>query len=51
MLREERPTVAKDTVPVERVRMAKDQVTDEETVSEQVRKERIDVEGDDSGRR
>jgi len=45
-LYEERPTVAKETVPVERVRMTKDQITEEETISEEVRKERIDVEGD-----
>ena len=36
----------KRTVPKERVRMDRDTVTDEETVSEQVRKERIETEGD-----
>jgi uncharacterized protein (TIGR02271 family) len=41
-LHAERPVVEKDTVPVERVRLATETVTDEETVSEQVRKERID---------
>ncbi|GGK97225.1 photosystem reaction center subunit H [Planomonospora parontospora subsp. parontospora] len=45
-LHEERPTVEKKTVPVERVRLGKEQVTDEEAVSEQVRKERIEFEGD-----
>ncbi|MGW0065802.1 DUF2382 domain-containing protein [Streptosporangium sandarakinum] len=49
ILREERPTVEKRTVPVERVRMSKDRVTDEETVSEGVRKERIEAEGDARG--
>ncbi|MEU6744348.1 PRC and DUF2382 domain-containing protein [Streptosporangium sandarakinum] len=49
ILREERPTVEKRTVPVERVRMSKDRVTDEETVSENVRKERIEAEGDARG--
>jgi stress response protein YsnF len=33
-------------VPKERVRLDKDTVTDEETVSEQVRQERIDVDAD-----
>jgi hypothetical protein len=33
-------------VPKERVRLETDTVTDEETVSGEVRKERIDVEGD-----
>jgi stress response protein YsnF len=35
-------------VPKERVRMNKDTVTEQETVTEQVRKERIDVDGDQS---
>jgi hypothetical protein len=35
----ERPVVEKETVPVERVRLATEMVTSEETVSEQVRKE------------
>ena len=45
-LTEERPVVSKETVPVERVRLGKDQVTGEEQVSEQVRKEQIETEGD-----
>jgi uncharacterized protein (TIGR02271 family) len=45
-LTEERPVVAKETVPVERVRLTKDSVQDEEQVSEQVRKERVDADGD-----
>ncbi|HEX8645676.1 MAG TPA: PRC and DUF2382 domain-containing protein [Thermoleophilaceae bacterium] len=46
VLHEEQPVVEKQTVPKERVRLGKDTVTDEQTVSEEVRKERIDVEGD-----
>ncbi|MCA1655237.1 MAG: PRC and DUF2382 domain-containing protein [Pseudonocardiaceae bacterium] len=42
-LHAERPVVNKETVPVERVRLAKDTVTDEETVSGKIRKEQIDV--------
>ncbi len=44
-LTEERPVVEKEAVPVERVRLSKDRVTDQETVSGEVRKERIDAEG------
>ena len=50
-LREERPVVDKETVPVERVRVGKEEVTDQETVSEEVRKERIEAEGDVDKRR
>ncbi|MFD1212597.1 DUF2382 domain-containing protein [Arthrobacter sp. GCM10027362] len=51
-LHEERPFVEKETVPVERVRLDTDTVTDEETVSEEVRKERIETDGtDETGRR
>jgi uncharacterized protein (TIGR02271 family) len=45
-LTEERPVVAKETVPVERVRLSKDTEEHEEQVSEQVRKERISAEGE-----
>src|SRR5215207_172979 len=41
--REERPVVEKEAVPVERVRLGTETVTDQETVSEQVRKEQIDT--------
>ncbi len=51
ILHEERPVVEKETVPVERVRLDADTVTDTETVDEDVRKERIDVEGDGRGSR
>src|SRR5215212_542706 len=46
VLHEEEPVVEKRAVPKERVRLDKDVETGEEQVSEQVRKERIDVEGD-----
>jgi uncharacterized protein (TIGR02271 family) len=45
-LREEEPVVEKRTVPKERVRLEKDAETGEEQVSEQVRKERVEVEDD-----
>ncbi len=45
-LMEEKPVVSKETVPVERVRLEKEQVTMQETVTGQVRKEQIEVEGD-----
>ena len=41
-LRAERPVVAKETVPVERVRLGTETVTEEHEVNEQVRKEQID---------
>src|SRR5215211_4035622 len=45
-LHTEEPVVEKRAVPKERVRLDKDVVTDEETVSDEVRKERIEAEGD-----
>jgi uncharacterized protein (TIGR02271 family) len=45
-LREEEPVVEKRTVPKERVRLDTDTVTEERQVSEEVRKEQIEVEGD-----
>lgn len=44
ILHEERPVVETETVPVERVRLTKDTVTEEETVAGEVRKERIEHE-------
>jgi uncharacterized protein (TIGR02271 family) len=41
-LRAERPVVAKETVPVERVRLGTETVTEDHEVSETVRKEQID---------
>ncbi|HEX2050302.1 MAG TPA: PRC and DUF2382 domain-containing protein [Actinomycetota bacterium] len=46
VLHEERPVVEKRAVPKERVRVSKDTVTDDVQVSDEVRKERIDEEGD-----
>jgi uncharacterized protein (TIGR02271 family) len=46
VLREERPVVEKETVPVERVRLETDTITDEVTVNEEVRKEQIDTDVD-----
>jgi uncharacterized protein (TIGR02271 family) len=45
-LREEEVVVDKRAVPKERVRLDKDTVTDEHQVAEEVRKEQIEVEGD-----
>ncbi|WP_395400628.1 DUF2382 domain-containing protein [Arthrobacter sp. UC242_113] len=50
-LHEERPVIEKETVPVERVRLDKETVTDEVTVDEEVRKERIETDGIDDVRR
>jgi uncharacterized protein (TIGR02271 family) len=50
-LHEERPVIEKETVPVERVRLDKDTVTDQVTVDEEVRKERIETDGIDETRR
>lgn len=48
VLREERPVVEKEAVPVERVRLGTETVTEQETVSEDVRKEEIEADlGDD----
>ncbi|NYJ05275.1 DUF2382 domain-containing protein [Petropleomorpha daqingensis] len=44
-LRAERPVVEKEAVPVERVRLDKETVTDTETVSADLRKEQIEVDG------
>ncbi|MDP8977135.1 MAG: PRC and DUF2382 domain-containing protein [Actinomycetota bacterium] len=49
-LQEERPVIEKQTVPKERIRVGKETVRDEETVSDEVRRERVDVD-DDSDRR
>jgi uncharacterized protein (TIGR02271 family) len=44
-LREERAVVDKETVPVEEVRIGKEQVTEQEKVTAEVRKEQVDVDG------
>jgi uncharacterized protein (TIGR02271 family) len=46
VLTEEKPVVTTEAVPVERVRLSKDQVQQEETVNVDVRKEQIEMEGD-----
>ena len=46
VLHAEEPVVEKRAVPKERVRLDKDVVRDEHTVSDEVRKERMDVDGD-----
>ena len=51
VLSEERPVVGKTTEPVERVRLGTETVSDEETVTEEVRKEHIEAEGDIDERR
>jgi uncharacterized protein (TIGR02271 family) len=50
-LHAERPVVDKETVAVENVRLAKEKVTEEQTVADKVRKELIDVEDDSRKRR
>jgi stress response protein YsnF len=47
-LRAERPVVATEAIPVERVRLGTETVRDEETVSGEVHKEQIELD-DDSG--
>jgi uncharacterized protein (TIGR02271 family) len=49
-LQEERVVVDKETVPVERVRLDKNTVTDQQNVSEEVAHEEVDLEQDDPGR-
>ena len=46
VLTEERPVVTTEAVPVERVRLSKDQVQQEQTVTTDVRKEVIDTDVD-----
>jgi len=50
VLHAERPVVQKEVTPVERVRLTTDTVTAQETVSEEVRKEQIDVNDDITNR-
>ncbi|WP_165966915.1 PRC and DUF2382 domain-containing protein [Actinomadura sp. 7K507] len=47
ILYEERPVVAKEAVPVERVRIRTEQVQDEQTVRGELRKERVEVTRDE----
>jgi uncharacterized protein (TIGR02271 family) len=48
ILREEEPVVEKRVVPRERVRLDKDTVTGEERVTEELRKEQIDLDDEDT---
>ncbi len=50
VLSEEQVVVDKQVVPKERVRLGKETVTSDQEVTEEVRKERIETEGDVSGR-
>ncbi|HEY0812099.1 MAG TPA: PRC and DUF2382 domain-containing protein [Pseudonocardia sp.] len=50
VLREERPVVNTEAVPVERVRLGTETVTEQETVRGEVRKEQIDVDDADTTR-
>lgn len=45
-LTQEEPVVERRTVPKERVRLSKESVTDEREVSEEIRKEQIEAEGE-----
>ncbi|GLU49242.1 PRC and DUF2382 domain-containing protein [Nocardiopsis ansamitocini] len=47
ILHEERAVVSKKTVPVEKIRISKEQVTEEQRVQGELRKEHIEVERDD----
>ena len=47
VLHEERPVVEKEAVPVERIRLDTETVTDDVTVNEEVRKERVDTDVDE----
>ncbi|HEX8631637.1 MAG TPA: PRC and DUF2382 domain-containing protein [Catenuloplanes sp.] len=48
VLHAERPVVATEAVPVERVRLGKETVTEQETVTGEVRKEAIEFDGPDT---
>jgi uncharacterized protein (TIGR02271 family) len=50
-LHAERPVVAKEAVPVERVRLDTETVTDHQTVTDSVRKEQIELDADADARR
>jgi uncharacterized protein (TIGR02271 family) len=49
-LHAERPVVQKEAVPVERIRVGTETVTEQQTVSGEVRKEQFDVDRGDGGR-
>ncbi|MCW2619611.1 MAG: uncharacterized protein JWR28_2760, partial [Modestobacter sp.] len=45
VLHAERPVVDKEAVPVERVRLGTETITDQESVTDSVRKEQIETDG------
>ena len=45
VLTEQRPVVQKEAVPVERIKLGTEQVTENATATEEVRKEQIDADG------
>ncbi|WP_324277595.1 YsnF/AvaK domain-containing protein [Blastococcus brunescens] len=51
VLHAERPVVEKEAVPVERVRLDTETVTDQQTVTESVRKEQVELDTDPEIRR
>jgi uncharacterized protein (TIGR02271 family) len=51
VLHAERPVVDKEAVPVERVRLDTETVTEQQTVTDTVRKEQVELDGDDTVRR
>ncbi|MFI5484222.1 YsnF/AvaK domain-containing protein [Micromonospora echinaurantiaca] len=50
-LRAERPVVRKETVPVERVHLTKDEVVDQRAIDEQVRREQVEADIPERSRR
>ncbi|MDT0531000.1 YsnF/AvaK domain-containing protein [Micromonospora sp. DSM 115977] len=50
-LRAERPVVGKETVPVERVHLAKEEVVEEQPIDDQIRRERVDADIPERSRR
>ena len=51
ILRAERPVVAKESVPVERVHLAKDEVVEDQPIDDQIRRERIEADIPEASRR
>ncbi|WP_020670058.1 DUF2382 domain-containing protein [Amycolatopsis nigrescens] len=51
VLHAEKPVVQKESVPVEKVRLGTEKITEEQTVSGKIRKEQIDVDDDTKQRR
>ncbi|MGC5331225.1 PRC and DUF2382 domain-containing protein [Micromonospora sp. DT62] len=50
-LRAERPVVGKETVPVERVHLAKDEIVEEQPIDDRIRRERVDADIPERSRR